>query len=177
MYLNFALPRCRVALILHELCWTARAWSHILLSTVRHGSKLFANEDVRRFISQKTFLNDVPISIRNHLKPVVILIKNIHQVIGIIDKEFNGIKSVSSMKPSEKTPRRLFHRCWDSPAARFRSFRDRRRRKASSCRYWFGSLSCRPRVDPHSPSIPALSRHCEPSCGQLHGSGWLSNYR
>jgi len=51
----------------------------------------------------------------NHPKSVVILIKNIHQVIGIIDEEFDGIKSISSMELSEKPPRRLFRHHWEQP--------------------------------------------------------------
>jgi len=36
-------------------------------------------------------------------------------VIGIIDEEFGGIKSISSMELSEKPPRRLFRLRWEQP--------------------------------------------------------------
>jgi len=59
--------------------------------------------------------SDVPISMWNRPKSVAIHIKNIHQVIGIIDEEFDGIKSISSMEPGEKPPRRLFRHRWEQP--------------------------------------------------------------
>ena len=54
------------------------------------------------FYFLKNTFDDVPISMWNHLKSVVILIKDIHQVIGIIDEEFDVINSISSMELDEE---------------------------------------------------------------------------
>jgi len=41
--------------------------------------------------------------------------QEIYQVIGIIDKEFDGVKSILSMEFGEKPPRHLFRHCWEQP--------------------------------------------------------------
>ena len=67
------------------------------------------------FYFTKDTFSDVLISMWNRPKSVAIHIKNIHQVIGILDEEFDGIKSISSMEPGEKPPRRLFRHRWEQP--------------------------------------------------------------
>ena len=67
------------------------------------------------FYFTKDTFSSVPISMRNHPKSVAVLIKNIYQVIGIIDEKFDGIKSISSMELREKPPRCLFRHRWKQP--------------------------------------------------------------
>ena len=51
----------------------------------------------------------------DHPRSVAILIKNIHQVIVIINEEFDIVNLISSMELSEKPPRRLFRRRCEQP--------------------------------------------------------------
>ena len=50
------------------------------------------------FYFPKNTFDGVPISIWNHLKSVAVFVKGIHQVIGVIDEEFDIIELVSAVQ-------------------------------------------------------------------------------